>query len=129
MRNMNKNSIFNEIVKIISIMLIVSIVVNGNLMTVFASSDSNNKSDNSVLLKNITNNKIRTSGYTIANYALEGAGTEESPYILSSAEDVMYMRDTINNGISRSGDGIINGTKENNEGISAHYKLADSIGE
>ena len=43
----------------------------------FASSDSNNGLDDSVVLKNITNNKIRTSGYTIANYALEGAGTEE----------------------------------------------------
>lgn len=81
------------------------------------------------MLKNITNNKIRTSGYTIANYALEGAGTEESPYILSSAEDIKYMRDTINNGISGTGDGMINGKKERNKGISAHYKLADSIGE
>lgn len=129
MRKMNNNSIYNGVVKIISIMLIVSIVINGNLMTIFASSDSNNGSDGSVVLKNITNNKIRTSGYTIANYALEGAGTEESPYILSSAEDVKYMRDTINNGISGSGDGMINGTKGNTKGISAHYKLADSIGE
>ena len=60
---------------------------------------------------------------------LEGAGTAKSPYLIKTAEDFKYMRDVINNGISGSGDGVINGTEGSVKGISACYKLDDSIGD
>lgn len=60
---------------------------------------------------------------------LEGAGSAKSPYLIKTAEDMKYMRDTINKGIAGSGDGIINGTEGSIKGISACYKLDDSIGE
>ena len=41
----------------------------------------------------------------------------------------LFASSDSNNGISGTGDGMINGKKERNKGISAHYKLADSIGE
>ena len=52
---------------------------------------------------------------------LEGAGTVESPYLIKTADDLIYMRDTINKGM----DGIINGTKSSVEAISTCYRLEE----
>ena len=75
----------------------------------------------------IKSTSIGDSGTEEVSTRLEGAGTEESPYLIKSAADMRYMRNVINDGISEGSPGVINGTEAKTEAISAYYKLVNSI--